>query len=660
MELEYPPHRAAPVCSEGRRRIEDVAVQAKLLAIRGPLNKAEFPLGSFVPIGSGGENQIRLEDARVSARHCVIEVKGERHVLTDMESVAGTFVNGIPVKQRELSPGDEIAVGNSVFIFREEGARTPGSNSVEFDDAEALGGHVEQLRHEQMLYLNAESLAALPQSARMARNLSLLLRISTSIGSWRDAESLPWQLLGLAFDVIPAERGAILLADDNSQEVRSHVAWDRILGPDQPVHVSQGIVRRVLEEGVAILETAEPESGEAGTEERKVARSLLCAPLSGGGGRLGILYLDTTNEATRFTQDDLQLVSAIASLGARGLENARQFEQLGMENQRLRAEVCLTHDMVGRSARMREVYQFIERVAPSDSTVLIQGDSGTGKELVARAIHKNSPRRNHPFVALNCAALTETLLESELFGHEKGAFTSAISQKKGFLEVAEGGTIFLDEIGELPPILQAKLLRVLQEREFVRVGGTKTIRINVRFLAATNRDLQKSVRDEKFRGDLFHRLNVISITLPALREHPEDIPALAEHFLARYALKAGRRVKGFSEQARASLLQYDWPGNIRELENAMERAVVVGSSELILPEDLPDTMVETGTNQGPSTAKYHAAIRELKKQLILNALEESGGNITEAAKLLGVHGNYLHRLMRNLDLRLAMKKQGKA
>jgi Nif-specific regulatory protein len=342
-----------------------------------------------------------------------------------------------------------------------------------------------------------------------------------------------------------------------------------------------------------------------------------------------------------------------------GLENARQFEQLGMENQRLRAEVCLTHDMVGRSSRMREVYQFIERVAPSDSTVLIQGESGTGKELVARAIHKNSPRKNHPFVALNCAALTETLLESELFGHEKGAFTSAISQKKGYLEVAEGGTIFLDEIGELPPILQAKLLRVLQEREFVRVGGTKAIKINVRFLAATNRDLQKSVREEKFRGDLFHRLNVISITLPALREHPEDIPALAEHFLARYAMKGSRTLKGLSDQARACLLHYDWPGNIRELENAMERAVVVGSSDLILPEDLPDTLVETATNQGPSTAKYHDAIRDLKKQLILNALEQSGGNITEAAKLLGVHGNYLHRLMRNLDLRLALKKQTK-
>jgi len=634
-------------------------VQAKLLAIRGPLGEAEFPLGGVVPIGSAAENAIRLEDGTVSAHHCRIEVKGERYVVTDLESPAGTFVNGIPVKQRELSAGDEITVGSTVFIFREDQARASGSSSVELDVTEAPHGHVEQLRHEEMFYLRPESLAALPQSARMARNLSLLLRISTSIGSMRDAESLPWQLLGLVFDVIPAERGAILMTEEDSQEIRSHVAWDRILGPDQPVHVNQAILRRVLNEGVAILENGGPEGGDDEAEEQKGSRSVLCAPMTGTGRTLGILYLETTDAAT-FTQDDLQLVSAIASLASMGLENARQFEQLGMENQRLRAEVCLTHDMVGRGARMREVYQFIERVAPSDSTVLIQGESGTGKELAARAIHKNSPRKNHPFVALNCAALTETLLESELFGHEKGAFTSAISQKKGYLEVAEGGTIFLDEIGELPPILQAKLLRVLQEREFVRVGGTKTIKINVRFLAATNRDLQKSVREEKFRGDLFHRLNVISITLPALREHPEDIPALAEHFLARYATKVARKVAGLSEQARACLLHYDWPGNIRELENAMERAVVVGSSDSILPEDLPDTLVETGVNHGPSAAKYHDAIRDLKKQLILNALEQSGGNITEAAKLLGVHGNYLHRLMRNLDLRLALKKQTKA
>jgi Nif-specific regulatory protein len=356
------------------------------------------------------------------------------------------------------------------------------------------------------------------------------------------------------------------------------------------------------------------------------------------------------------------LLSAIGGLAALGIENARRIENLGFENERLRAEVSLTHDMVGQSEQMREVYQFIERVAPSDATVLICGESGTGKELAARALHKNSTRKHHPFVALNCAALTETLLESELFGHEKGAFTSAVSQKKGFLEEAEGGTIFLDEIGELSPVLQAKLLRVLQEREFVRVGGTRPIKINVRFLAATNRDLQKLVGEQKFRLDLFHRLNVISVRLPALREHPEDIAVLGEYFVGRHAKTCGRRVKGLSEQARACLMQYDWPGNVRELENAMERAVVVGSGEWIEPEDLPDAMAENGEPSESSSApmaSYHDAVRDLKRKLIVGALEQAEGSVTEAAKILGVHGNYLHRLMRNLDLRQGTKKQTK-
>lgn len=626
-------------------------MQATLLAVNGPLRKSEFAVGRGVTIGRAPENAIRLEDTAVSARHCAIAAVGNRYELKDLESESGTFVNGIPVKHRELEAGDELAIGNSLFLFSAEASRSGMSNGVELDEGVREAAHVERLRYEELRYMKPELLAALPAPERTARNLSVLVRISTGIGALRDAELLAWTLLGMVFDVIPAERGAILLTEEDGPEVRAHVAWDRVMGPDHPVHVSQAMMKRVMEERVSVLESAKE------TEQSGTAESILCAPLVAGEHCLGILYLDTRNQQARFTAEDLDLVTAIASLAAMGIENARQFERLRLENQRLCAEASLTHDMVGRSARMREVYQFIERVAPSEATVLIQGESGTGKELAARAIHRNSPRRNRSFVALNCAALTETLLESELFGHEKGAFTNAISQKKGFLEVADGGTIFLDEVGELSPILQAKLLRVLQEREFVRVGGTKPIKIDVRFLAATNRDLQKCVQEEKFRGDLYHRLNVISITMPALREHPEDIPSLAEHFAARYAEKCNREVKGISEPARACLMQYEWPGNIRELENAMERALVVGSSDWILPEDLPETLVETGASSGPIPAKYHEAIRKLKKELILNALEQAGGNITDAAKLLGVHGNYLHRLMRNLDVRAALRKR---
>jgi Nif-specific regulatory protein len=251
-------------------------------------------------------------------------------------------------------------------------------------------------------------------------------------------------------------------------------------------------------------------------------------------------------------------------------------------------------------------------------------------------------------------------LESELFGHEKGAFTGAVTQKKGQLEVAHGGTVFLDEIGELSPALQAKLLRVLQQREFIRVGGTRPIKLDVRVLAASNRDLREAIRKGTFREDLYYRLNVVSLTMPPLREHAEDIPLLANYFAAKYGEKCSRRVRGISPEARACMMQHDWPGNIREFENAIERAVVLGSSEFILAEDLPETFLEDVAPAAVGHAKYHQAIHTLKKQLILNALEQTGGNYTEAAKLLGLHPNYLHRLIRNLDLKMELKKAGKS
>jgi len=638
-------------------------MQPKLAVLSGPLRKSEFLLAGVLSIGRNSSSSICLEDTTVSPIHCRISCDDERFLLVDLDSDSGTFVNGIPVKQRVLAPGDQIAVGSSLFIFEVERSPAPARSAVQLDEDPATGTQVQQLRKDELVYLHPDSLAALPQPARLARALGTLVKISTAIGSIRDVESLQWQLLGMIFDVIPAERGAILLVEDTAEEAPSPVAWDRVAGPDHPVHVNRALTRRVIDEGISVLENESPRLDDPDASDQqavKTVHSILCVPLNAGGRILGVIYLDSSDPAAAFSEDDLQLLAAIAGLAAIAIENARQFERLGIENQQLRTEAGLQHDMAGQSSRMREVYQLIERVAPSESTVLIYGESGTGKELAARAIHNNSLRKDRLFLALNCAALTETILESELFGHEKGAFTSAITQKKGLLEIAEGGSVFLDEVGELPITLQAKLLRVLQEREFVRVGGTRSIKINVRFLAATNRDLQKAVREEKFRGDLFHRLNVISLTMPALREHPEDIPLLAELFAVRNAKKCNRKVKGISPETRACLMQYDWPGNIRELENAMERAVVIGSSDFILPEDLPEAVLETAASSASSPANYHDAVRNLKKQLILSAWEQSGGSFTEAAKILGVHANYLHRLIRNLDLRVTLKKNAKA
>jgi len=286
--------------------------------------------------------------------------------------------------------------------------------------------------------------------------------------------------------------------------------------------------------------------------------------------------------------------------------------------------------------------------------VLICGESGTGKELAAHAIHDNSPRAVKPFVVINCAALAETLLESELFGHERGAFTGAIGQKKGKLEVADGGTVFLDEIGEMPLPMQSRLLRFLQDHRIERLGGTQSIGLDVRIIAATNRNLDEAIARGIFRADLYHRLNVVKVTMPPLRERREDISLLASYFAAKYSKACKRTVNGISPSARALLQSYDWPGNVRELENAIERAIVLGSGDIIETDDLPERIME---NEGKlPIAKYYEAVKHAKRELILNALEQAKGNYTEAANALGVHPNNLHRLIRTLDLKTAIGK----
>jgi Nif-specific regulatory protein len=426
------------------------------------------------------------------------------------------------------------------------------------------------------------------------------------------------------------------------------------------MQVSRTIVSQVLKDGAAMLSNDLPATDIFGDAESVVVRhirSVLVVPLEVFDRILGVIYLDASDPEARFDEDHLQLLTAIGSITAFALDNARRMEWLEEENHRLQTEMNVEHSMVGESPRMREVYQFISRVAKMDSTVLISGESGTGKELVARAVHRNSSRAHKPCVAINCAALAESLLESELFGHEKGAFTGAVVQKKGKLEVAEGGTVFLDEIGELAPLLQAKLLRVLQEREFERVGGTRTIKLDVRLITATNRDLEEEVKAGRFREDLYYRLNVVSLRMPSLKDRRSDISLLASYFAAKFAKRSNRAILGISPQARAYLLNYDWPGNVRELENAIERAVVLGSSELILPEDLPESILEKAEPAASAINAFHDAVRETKKQLITNAIEQAHGSYTDAARLLGLHPNYLHRLVRNLNLRPGLQRQ---
>lgn len=307
-------------------------------------------------------------------------------------------------------------------------------------------------------------------------------------------------------------------------------------------------------------------------------------------------------------------------------------------------------NIISRSQKMLYIYQVIEKVAKSTTSILIYGESGTGKELVARAIHYNSPRADEPFVSVNCAALPETLLESELFGHEKGSFTGAISTKKGLFEVANGGSFFLDEVGETSPAIQVKLLRVLQEREIKRVGGIKNIKVDVRIIAATSKDLEKEMKEGNFREDLFYRLNVIPINLPPLRERKKDIPLLVEHFLRRYAQREGKGKMRVSPEAVELLCGYNWPGNVRELENAIERAVTLSETELISARELPDKIKEGAlASREKEGLTFKAKTDEYEKGLILEKLRSTGWNISEAAKQL--------KLTRQ-DLQYKIKKYG--
>ena len=617
----------------------------RLAAISGKLKGAVFAINEE-PLVIGRETAAHLciADASVSRRHSKIEKQDDSFVITDLESLNGTFVNDVPVRSRVLEHGDRVRIGDSLFLFltHEGDSSLSKSSDVRMDEAQVVSGSTVQIRFDHAIYL-------------MGRDLSALMKVSTVINSIRGLDDLLEGLLKLLFEVVPAQRGAILLTNEGSFETNLVFGLHRSHGKNRAVTVSSTIAQQVLRDGVALLandgvcEWTQASDSLISTG----AHSVMCVPLLLPDRKLGVLYLDTTLERDQFNNDHLKLVAAISSIAAVAIENARRFEWLVTENQRLQSDVNIEHNMIGESEAMQRVYHFISKVAPTDATVLISGESGTGKELAARAIHRNSKRAQKSFMAVNCAALNESLLESELFGHEKGSFTGAFAQKKGRLEIADGGTVFLDEIGELTPALQVKLLRVLQEREFERVGGTVTIKVDLRVIAATNKNLEEAIEAGEFRQDLYYRLNVVSLEMPPLRDRREDIMLLANYFADKYGTQCNRKLKGFSPEARNWLTSYDWPGNVRELENAIERAVVLGTTDLILAEDLPEALLE---REGAAPAAYHNAVAQTKRQIILNAMDQAAGNFAEAAKLLGVHPNYLHRLVRNLNLSEQLKK----
>ena len=522
----------------------------RLAAISGPLRGEIFRITEKeASVGRETSNTLYLNDPLVSRRHCLIQREGEQFKIKDLDSYNGTFVNGVPVKDHLLGHGDQIRICSSLFLFLlDEAEELSLSNPIQLDERPLMSGSTVSLRIEESRYFRGKELLTEDLSPdRIARDLGALLKISTTINSIGGLDPLHHRLLELIFEVIPADRGAILTTEEEGQDYSSFCCRDKVGAPDQPVRVSRTIIDRVREEETALLsnritqsEVFEDASSLAGSG----AESVLCVPLTAQEKFLGFIYLETSNPVAPFDEDHLHLLTAVAGIAAVASQNARHMEWLKSENRRLQEDIDIEHNMIGESTPMRSVYQFIAKAAPTNSSVLIYGENGTGKELVAHALHRNSPRSQNSFVAINCATLTETLLESELFGHERGAFTGAVTQKKGKLEMANQGTVFLDEIGELAPTLQAKLLRVLQEREFERLGGTRPIKIDIRLIAATNKNLEEAIEDGTFRRDLYYRLNVVSLKVPPLRERREDIPSLAQYFTARFSKTCNRPVAG--------------------------------------------------------------------------------------------------------------------
>jgi transcriptional regulator with GAF, ATPase, and Fis domain len=621
-------------------------VQPQLVALSGPLKGQTFTLQDEFSIGRSGAT-LALGGPFVSRRHCLIEKVGLRYVLRDLDSHNGTAVNGERISERLLDHGDQIHIGNFKFlVVLSDEEIPPISADIEFVDQSFASTHTFVVNPTDVEYFQPGIEPEVPADRRSQQDLATLLQIAKTVNDSAGLASLQARLTELMLKVVPADAAAILLVRPDGT---SAPAFAESVKGGGPVIISRSVVDRVLRERTGILiNDIDSAINGARSLVLSAARAVVCVPLLVRARSIGAFYMVRTKGDGRFDDHHLEVLTAIASMASLPLETARQLDWLESENRRLRTDIDAEYRMIGNGTAMQVVYNFISRVAATDSTVLICGESGTGKELVARAIHRLSARARMPFIAINCGAIAETLVESELFGHEKGAFTSAISSTKGKFEVANGGTIFLDEIGELPQAAQVKLLRVLEEQELHRVGNPRPIKINVRVIAATNRNLDEEIRNGRFRKDLFFRLNVLAITLPRLQDRREDIPELAKHFVAKLSAKCNRRMAGMSPEALSCLLHHDWPGNVRELENTIERAIVLADSDMILPEDLPEELMEA--NSGDHAPDFHNAVRENKRYLIIQALKQCGGNRAEAAKLLGLNRTFLHRLIRNLQI----------
>ncbi|MCB0289300.1 MAG: sigma-54-dependent Fis family transcriptional regulator [Calditrichaeota bacterium] len=469
-----------------------------------------------------------------------------------------------------------------------------------------------------------------------------LLDISEAFNHITETSVLLDRVMDIAMKTLKAERGFILLkTSGNTQDFKAVTARNISQETISDITaLSSSVVNEVLNSGIPVL-TFDALSDDRFAGAKSIIlqqiRSIACTPLLQHQEVIGAIYVDSRTNADQFTDESLQFLQAFSRQAALAIENVQRMERLQTENQQLKKQISLSDffpEIIGKSPQIQEILDTITKVADSGASVLIEGESGTGKELVARALHSHSARKDKLFVPVFCGGLTESLLESELFGHKKGAFTGAIEDKPGLFEEADGGTIFLDEIGDVNLNIQTKLLRVIQEGEIKRVGDAKTRRVNVRVVSATNKDLWKEVQKKSFREDLYYRLNVINIKMPPLRDRGDDVMILAEHFLKKFARMNNKKIESFSSAAVKTLLEYQWPGNIRELVNTVERAVILAQEPRISPALL-------NLNRTRINDLVGKTLRDVEKAVIVETLEMTGNHRTRAAEILGVSRRWL-------------------
>ncbi|MBM4361771.1 MAG: sigma 54-interacting transcriptional regulator [Deltaproteobacteria bacterium] len=627
------------------------------------------PVGDVARVGRANAADLRIEDARLAFEHLRV-VAGDGHLLVTLadptaacrlERVAGPSLELTPGAVAQATPGDALLLTGEAedpirLVVRESPASEPP-----------------RILEERPLALLAAGRGAGPDDATLLRTLCAL---QERLGAAPDSAAVLETLADAALELVPrATHATVILRDERPGEgpalyvpmmTRVRGADGRGAPPPGPVQVARSVYRRVVEGRAAIL-AADAPSGELSTESLlgSAIRSIVAVPLWQAGEILGVLQVDNRALPGMFRSVDVDALGVLAGAASLAVANARHIDRLrvaearlGDENRYLRARersrAPASDTLLGESAALVELRRQIARVAATRVTVYIQGETGTGKELVARAVHAGSPRRDRLFVAQNCAALPEALLESELFGHRRGSFTGATEDRRGLFDLADGGTLFLDEIGEMPLTLQAKLLRALQEGEIRPVGAARAHHVDVRVVTATHRDLEAAVRAGAFREDLYYRLAVFPLHVPPLRDRRGDIPLLARHFAEQASCELGRSVAGIAQSTLLALSAHDWPGNVRELDSEMKRLVLAAPDGGILTDDLLGPRlrapVAATDARGPAAGTLRERVEKVERHLVLEALAEHGGNKTRTARALGLTREGLHKKLGKLGL----------